>query len=54
LAQTTDETGGFTFCGVPTDTTVELQAVLGERESEPVPVAIGIDNETVVARVVLP
>jgi protocatechuate 3,4-dioxygenase beta subunit len=54
LAHTTDETGGFTFCGVPTDTRVELQAVLGERESRPVEVPIAIENETVVARVVLP
>jgi hypothetical protein len=54
VAQTTDETGGFTFCGVPTDTALELSAALGERESEPLRVPVAIDAETVVVRVVLP
>lgn len=54
LAAQSDDRGSFTFCGVPTDRTVRVSAVLGERESEPVEVPIGIEMETVVVRVVLP
>ena len=54
MAVTTDEIGGFTFCTLPTDRTVVLTAVLGERESEPVQVPIGNGVESVVARIVLP
>jgi hypothetical protein len=54
MATTTDDIGGFTFCQVPTDRTAELRATLGERESEAVEVAIPMEAETIVARVVLP
>ena len=54
LASTSDDMGGFTFCGVPTDRTVELRAVLGERESDPVKVPISLEAETAIARIVLP
>jgi hypothetical protein len=54
MAATTDEMGGFTFCTVPTDRSVELRATLGERVSQPVEVPISLETQTVVARVVLP
>lgn len=49
-----DEDGLFTFCGVPTDRTVELRATLGERESAVVKLPLSLEVETAIARIVLP
>ena len=54
LAMVSDESGVYTFCAVPTDRTVSVRAVLGERESEAVAIPIAIAQETVVAQIVLP
>jgi hypothetical protein len=54
IGQESDDEGLFTFCGVPTDRTVEVVAAVGEQKSEVARIPLGVGTETAVARVVLP